>query len=249
MSSLPPPHDPSQQGPRVVRSASPQPSTPAQPPTAPYAPPTTPPYAPPYAPPSQPFYTPPSPAAYAAPTLPPLAPLPSARYRKASGSAVAAVSGGIAVLSFFALPYINLGIFGSLTGAQVTNTISNLYSLSTAFSQSAQYSTSGAPTSSGTGIDPSLFLWLEMLALAVAAGVGAWQWFRARNGGPSPSNGAAVVVLIGGLLGAAILLLQLIGLQSSEAGRLIASALGIGFWLMLISAIAVVGGAIAQLRA
>jgi hypothetical protein len=241
MSSFPPPHDPSQQGPRVVRSASPQPGAPAQPPTAPYAPPPT--------PPSQPLYAPPGPAAYAAPTLPPLAPLPPVRYRKAGGSAVAAVFGGMAVLSFFGLPYINLGIFGSLTGAQVTNTISNLYSLSTAFSQSSQFSTNGAATPSGPGIDPSLFLWLEMLSLAVAASVGAWQWFRARNGGPSPSNGAAVVVLICGLIGAAILLLQLIGLQSSETGRLIASALGIGFWLMLLSAIAVVGGAIAQLRA
>lgn len=162
-----------------------------------------------------------------------------------AGNAVVTFSGIIAVLSFFALPYINLGILGSYTGAQVANLVGSAYSVAT--STPSYYSATTTATQSG--LNPALLVWAEVLLAGFAAGLAAWQWYRSNDSGDPPSRPAVVLVFIASILSVLILLYQVVGLQSSALGQAIASVLGFGYWLMLLAMIAAVLGGVAQLRA
>lgn len=168
----------------------------------------------------------------------------------ATGAAVASVGGIVAVIAYFALPYVNLGILGSLTGAQTANLIDSAYSAAQQFSSySSAYSTGTTPSSSGGGVSPGLILWAEVILAGIAGGIALTQWLRSRNGGAPPARGGMIAVLITALVSLLILLYQLVGLESSTLGQMLASALGFGFWLMILGMLAAVSGAIAQMRA
>lgn len=170
----------------------------------------------------------------------PATPTPAYVFVSNAGNAVVTFSGVAAVISFFALPYISAGAFGSYTGIQVTNLINSLYSAASEFSPT---------TYSSSGPNPSLLLWAEVILAALAAGTAAWQWYKSNDSGDPPSRGATVFILIAAAVSAAILLYQYVGLQSSALGQAFSSLLGFGYWLMVLAMLVAVGGAIAQLRA
>ncbi len=187
--------------------------------------------------------TPPAPQSALAPVV--QRPAQEYHYVSNAGSGVVALTGAVAVISFFALPYIDAGLLGSYTGAQVANLISSVYS---AASSSYNIFSTSQPTAQ-SGFNPALFIWAEALLAAIAVALSAWQWFATNDSGDPPRRGVVIGVLIATLLSALILLYQFVGLQSSSIGQAVASVLGFGYWLMLLAMLCAVGGAIAQLRA
>jgi hypothetical protein len=150
---------------------------------------------------------------------------------------------GVAVLSFFAVPYISVPLVGSLTGIQLANVLNAAHS---AAQFSAETSQSSQP-----GFNPAWVLWLQVLVAAVITAIAGWQWARVGRSGASASRGASVAVLIVGASGLVLMILPLVVLQSSAEGQVAASALfsllAIGFWLMVLAMVAVIVGAIVQL--
>jgi len=107
----------------------------------------------------------------------------------------------------------------------------------------------GSCQSSASGLNAGQLLWGEVIFAALAAAMAGWQWYKSNQDNVSVSKRATTFVLIFGLLSLALLLYQVVGLQSSTLGVSLVSLLGIGYWAMVLAVITLVLGAIAQLRA
>lgn len=159
----------------------------------------------------------------------------------------ATVGGAAATLSFFVLPYVNLGLLGSATGVQTASALNTLYS---AASQACgQLGSSGPSSSCNQGPNLAVLLWVQVACAAIAVITAGLAWLGSQQNGASVSHGASAIVFIAGSVGTLAMFLPLLGLRSSAGVQLISSVVGIGYWVMVIGLITAAIGAIAQLRA
>lgn len=152
---------------------------------------------------------------------------------RVKGLIIATMGGALTLLSFFVLPYVSLGSLGSATGVQIADFLNSMSSLA---------STLGSSSGSSQFSGGAFALWAQAILAGVAAGIGGYQWNRTRQPGGDYTRSSVVGMLIcGGISG-------LIGLYMYAALGQYAGVLGFGYYAMILGAIAVVGGAIYQLR-
>lgn len=154
------------------------------------------------------------------------------------GGRVTLGGGGLALLSFFFLPYLNVGSLDSLTGWEIASGVTRFV----------------PATVSDLSSRMLVMIWLIPLLAAVTAILGFMLTVRYAFGEAHPARGAAVGATMSSLLAVTCMLLPLSGLVAMNGLRSslgIGSAalvrfVGFGYWLTILSMLAaLVGGVIA----
>lgn len=166
----------------------------------------------------------------AAQFTPPMSSLTSQQH---IGSFIVISGGLIALFAFFFLPYLSLGIFGSLTGSQLANTNNQLIQ--------------------GTGA-----LWLEPLVAVAVIGIAIYLIVGSQKQemNVQTAKGLAITLIFLGGITLLVLLIRyssdaqpLAGTSTSvSSGPSIASFYGTGIWIYFFAMLIALVGGIVQLR-
>lgn len=157
-----------------------------------------------------------------------------------SGGRLALGGGALALLSFFFLPYLNVGSVGSLTGWSIA-------------SGATRYVPNGASDLSSRML---FMIWLIPLLAAVATILGFMLAARDSYGEVGTARGAGIGVIAGVLLAMTGMLLPVLGVTSLSSLRtslgIGSSALiqyvGLGYWLTILGLVIALAGGVLALR-
>lgn len=158
--------------------------------------------------------------------------------RMSWGGRVSLGGGGLALLSFFFLPYLNVGSLDSLTGWEIASGIARFV----------------PATVSDLSSRMLVMIWLIPLLAAVTAILGFMLTARYAFGEALAARGAAVGATISAMLALICMLLPLSGLVAMNGLRssfgigstALARFVGFGYWLTILGMLAaLLGGVIA----
>jgi hypothetical protein len=149
----------------------------------------------------------------------------------ARGGLVAVIGGVVAIIAFFALPYLSIGFLGSYTGAQVAGLI-------------------GAAGDRGSTI--ATFMWLIPILGLLAAVLGGVMLARAANLPTNLARGLAIAAILIGLVGALVLIVPIVRADSLNTGGFDVAQLALGFvsfgyWATLLGMVVVLAGGISAI--
>jgi hypothetical protein len=152
------------------------------------------------------------------------------------GSGASTIGALVALIAFFALPYLNLPIVGSITGVQVAEGLS---------SPSSSNASNGSITASHFAVT----MWELVVLVAVAGAIALWQIAHRYSTGMRISPWVSLSVLSASLGSLMLLVFQYGSIHSSSQGPDVVLYLGSGFWATGGGVVIAVLGSIIQITA
>ncbi len=160
--------------------------------------------------------------------------------QKTIGYVIALIASLVALLAFFVMPYISLGLVGSLTGVQIFTTVI----------QALQTVSSFPSSSFNPGNNQATYLLLIVLLPIVAVITAIIAGVQLSRGERTGKAGATWLIILGGLTLAGLIGVYIYLASNTPAGSpvSITSLLAVGYWANLLAMIAVIIGGILALR-
>ena len=160
--------------------------------------------------------------------------------QKTIGYAIALMASIVALLAFFLMPYISLGLVGSLTGIQIFTTVI----------QALQTVASFPASSFNPGNNQATYLLLVVLLPIVAAITAIIAGVQLSRGQRAGKAGATWLVILGGLTLAGLIGVYIYLASNTPTGSPVSytSLLAGGYWVNLFTMIAIIIGGILALR-